>query len=126
MKSSSASNSTYAELKRLIDLKIFDQTLQPFFCVFTVVMYKTSNHMVPAMRHTPLQTCTPMKSVRPSFFLSKAPAMGAPMRVAILETDHDMPNLVPRRDKSGVIFAKAAEGTVTSAAEKKPTMCQST
>lgn len=42
------------------------------------------------------------------------------MRVAIDETDQDMPKRVPSRDRSGVMFAKAAEGSVTKAAEKKP------
>lgn len=51
--------------------------------------------------------------------------MGAPIKVAILDTLHDMPRRVPKRDRSGVMFAKAAEGTVTSAAEKKPTMAKS-
>lgn len=76
--------------------------------------------MVPAIKHTPLHTCTPRKSVSPSFFLSNAPAIGAPISVAMLDTLHDMPSLVPKRDRSGVMFANAADGTVTSAAEKKP------
>jgi hypothetical protein len=54
------------------------------------------------------------------FVFSKAPAIGAPIRVAMDETDQDIPRRVPSRDRSGVIFAKAAEGSVTKAAEKKP------
>ena len=46
--------------------------------------------------------------------------MGAPMREAILDTLQLIPRRVPRRERSGVMFAKAAEGTVTRAAEKKP------
>lgn len=46
--------------------------------------------------------------------------MGAPISEATLDTLHDMPKRVPRRERSGVMFAKAAEGTVTRAAEKKP------
>jgi hypothetical protein len=46
--------------------------------------------------------------------------MGAPMSDAILETLHDMPRRVPKRERSGVMFANAADGTVTRAAEKKP------
>jgi hypothetical protein len=62
-----------------------------------------------------------MKFVCPfSPLLSSAPAIGAPISDAILDTLHDIPSRVPKRDKSGVIFAKAAEGTVTRAAEKKP------
>jgi hypothetical protein len=43
------------------------------------------------------------------------------MSEAILETLQLIPSLVPNRERSGVMFAKAAEGTVTKAAEKKPT-----
>lgn len=46
--------------------------------------------------------------------------MGAPMREAILDTLHDMPRRVPSRERSGVMLANAADGTVTRAAEKKP------
>ena len=42
------------------------------------------------------------------------------MSVAILDTLHDMPRRVPNRDRSGVMLANAAEGSVTRAAEKKP------
>lgn len=42
------------------------------------------------------------------------------MSEAMLDTLQDMPKRVPRRDKSGLMFAKAAEGRVTSAADKKP------
>lgn len=38
----------------------------------------------------------------------------------MLDTLQDIPKRVPSRERSGVIFANAAEGTVTSAAEKKP------
>lgn len=65
-----------------------------------------------------------MKFVRPSFFFNNAPAMGAPISVAMLDTLHDIPRRVPKRERSGVMFAKAAEGTVTRAAEKKPMDCQ--
>lgn len=78
------------------------------------------SHIVPIIKHTPLHTCTPMKSVRPSFLLNKAPAMGAPMSDAILETLQDIPSRVPSLERSGVMFAKAADGTVTRAAERKP------
>lgn len=43
------------------------------------------------------------------------------MSDAMLETLHDIPKRVPSRDRSGVMFANAADGTVTRAAEKKPT-----
>jgi hypothetical protein len=46
--------------------------------------------------------------------------MGAPMSDAILETLQDIPSRVPSLERSGVMFAKAADGTVTRAAEKKP------
>lgn len=67
-----------------------------------------------------------MKFVRPSVFFNKAPAIGAPIKEAMLDTLHDMPNRVPKRERSGMIFANAAEGTVTRAAEKKPNIqnCQ--
>lgn len=42
------------------------------------------------------------------------------MSVAMEDTLQDMPRRVPRRERSGVMFAKAAEGSVTRAAEKKP------
>jgi hypothetical protein len=61
-----------------------------------------------------------MKLVRPFVFLSKAPAIGAPMSEAILDTLQLIPSLVPNRERSGVMLAKAADGTVTRAAEKKP------
>jgi hypothetical protein len=61
-----------------------------------------------------------MKLVLPSVFLSKAPAIGAPISEAILDTLQLMPSLVPNRERSGVILAKAADGTVTRGAEKKP------
>jgi hypothetical protein len=85
-----------------------------------VAMYSTTNHNVPINKQTPDHTCTPMKSVLPSFFFSNAPAIGAPISEAILETLHDIPRRVPKRDRSGVMFANAADGTVTRAAEKKP------
>lgn len=52
--------------------------------------------------------------------LSRAPAIGAPISEAMLLPPHDMPMRVPRREWSGVMFAKAAVGTVTRPAEKKP------
>jgi hypothetical protein len=61
-----------------------------------------------------------MKFVRPSVFFNRAPAIGAPMSDAILDTLQLIPRRVPSRERSGVMFAKAAEGTVTRAAEKKP------
>jgi len=95
-------------------------TLHPFFCVLTVTIHSTVNQHVLIIKHTPLQTWTPRKSVRPFFVLSRAPAMGAPTSEATLDILHDMPKRVPSRERSGVIFANAAEGTVTRAAEKKP------
>lgn len=66
-----------------------------------------------------------MKSKCPSdFVFSSAPAIGAPIRVAIDDTLHDIPSRVPSRERSGVIFANAAEGKVTRAAEKNPAVCQ--
>jgi hypothetical protein len=47
------------------------------------------------------------------------------MSDAILDTLHDIPSRVPRRERSGVIFAKAADGSVTKAAEKNPVGRQS-
>lgn len=76
--------------------------------------------MAPNTKNTPLHNCTPMKSIRPFLVLRRAPAIGAPMSEAMLDTLQDMPKRVPRRDKSGLMFAKAAEGRVTSAADKKP------
>ena len=65
-----------------------------------------------------------MKFRCPSAFVSSnAPAMGAPIKLAIELTDHDIPNRVPNLERSGVMFAKAAEGSVTRAAEKKPAKC---
>lgn len=78
-----------------------------------------------------------MKLIRPSaFVLSNAPAIGAPIseaglqlvyhtkidvpNVPMLDTLHDIPRRVPSLERSGVMFAKAAEGSVTSAAEKNP------
>ena len=46
--------------------------------------------------------------------------MGAPTSEATLDILHDIPKRVPSRERSGVMFANAAEGTVTRAAEKKP------
>lgn len=46
--------------------------------------------------------------------------MGDPISVAMLETLQDIPRRVPRRDISGQMFAKAAEGSVTRAADKNP------
>lgn len=42
------------------------------------------------------------------------------MRVATLDTLIDMPRRVPRRDRSGHMLAKAAEGSVTRPAEQNP------
>lgn len=44
--------------------------------------------------------------------------------VPMLDTLHDIPRRVPSRERSGVMFANAADGNVTSAAEKKPNRCQ--
>jgi hypothetical protein len=46
------------------------------------------------------------------------------MSDAMLDTLHDIPSRVPKRERSGVIFANAAEGTVTKAAEKNPMNCE--
>ena len=93
----------------------------PVFSFFLVTAHNTARHAEPINKHTPDQSCGPKKLVVPSgSVLSKAPAIGEPINVAILETLHDMPRRVPRRDMSGQIFAKAAEGSVTSAADKKP------
>lgn len=57
--------------------------LQPLFCVFIVTNQSTNKNPVPTIRHTPLQTCTPIKFKWPSAFVfSKEPAIGAPIRVA--------------------------------------------
>jgi hypothetical protein len=61
-----------------------------------------------------------MKFVRPSVLFNNAPAIGAPISDAILDTLQLIPSLVPRRERSGVMFAKAADGIVTRAAEKNP------
>lgn len=46
--------------------------------------------------------------------------MGDPISDATDETAQLMPKRVPRRERSGQMAAKAAEGSVTRAAEKKP------
>ena len=100
----------------------FSHILHPLSCVFIVTNHSTHKKPVPTIRQAPLHTCTPTKSRCPSEFVFRsAPAIGAPMRVAMDETLHDMPSRVPSRERSGVMFANAAEGRVTRAAEKKPT-----
>lgn len=58
----------------------------------------------------------------PFLLLSRAPAIGLPIKVAMLEMLHDIPRRVPRRERSGQILAKAAEGRVTRPAERNPMM----
>jgi hypothetical protein len=96
------------------------QTLHPFPIFLTVYSHSTPKHTAPTIKQTPLQTCTPTKSVFPSFFFSSAPAIGAPISVATLDTLQLIPSLVPNLDRSGEIDAKAAEGSVTRPAERKP------
>lgn len=120
----------------------YSHILHPLLCVLMVTNHSTHRNPVPTIRQAPLHTWTPMKYVRPSeFVLSSAPAIGAPMSDAglcvsmihpgptstdlpILDTLHDIPRRVPSRERSGVMFAKAAEGKVTNAAEKNPAVCQ--
>jgi hypothetical protein len=69
----------------------------------------------------PDQICTPRKSVLPSpFFLNSNPAIGDPISEALDHTLQDIPSRVPNRERSGVMSAKVAGGTVTSAALKNP------
>lgn len=91
------------------------------FIVFFVTAHNTNNHTDPIRRHIPDQSCGPRKSVSPfAFVFSSAPAIGDPINVAMLDTLQDIPRRVPRRDMSGHMFAKAADGRVTRAADKKP------
>lgn len=88
-----------------------------------LVAHSTNSQHVANNKKIPLQSCTPKKFVCPLFFLSNAPAIGDPIKLAMLETLHDMPRRVPRFDKSGQMLAKAADGSVTNGAERKPKQC---
>ena len=102
-------------------LGLMNYIRQPLFIVFFVTAHNTNRQPEPTSRQIPDHSWGPRKSVSPfAFFFSNAPAMGDPIRVAILETLHDIPRRVPRRDISGQMFAKAADGSVTSAADKNP------
>jgi len=94
--------------------------LHPFFNVLLVYIHNTINQHVANIKQIPDQSCTPRKFVRPFFFFSNAPAIGDPIKDAMLETPQDMPTRVPRLRRSGQILAKAAEGSVTRAADRKP------
>ena len=79
----------------------------------------------PTSRLHPLQSWTPKKSTcalppGPLETEIKAPAMGAPVKLAKEETPQDIPSRVPKRDKFGQILGKVAAGSVTKPAEKKP------
>src|SRR4051794_35888159 len=97
----------------------------PFLCRRTVMTHRRTRKADASRRHTPLQICTPRKLIDsfpflPTEVVSRAPAMGALVRVAIEETPQDIPSRVPRSDRSGQILGKQAAGSVTSPAEKKP------
>jgi hypothetical protein len=97
----------------------------PFFCFRTVIVHSSVRTADPSKRHAPLQICTPRKLIDsfPFFGLdvvSSAPAIGAPIKVAMEETPQDMPSRVPRSERSGQILGKQEPGSVTSPAEKKP------
>jgi hypothetical protein len=97
----------------------------PLFCFRTVIIQSRARTADPSKRHAPLQICTPRKLID-SFplldtdFVSKAPAIGAPINDAMEENPQDMPSRVPRSERSGHILGKAEPGSVTSPAEKKP------
>ena len=98
---------------------------KPFFCFRTVIVHNRTRTADPSKRHAPLQTCTPRKLMDSfPFFatdvVSRAPAMGAPINVAIDAKPQDMPSRVPRSERSGQILGKQEPGRVTSPAEKKP------
>jgi hypothetical protein len=97
----------------------------PLFCFRIVIIQSRARAADPSKRHAPLQICTPRK-LMDSFplwetdFVSKAPAIGAPINDAIEENPQDMPSRVPRSERSGHILGKAEPGSVTRPAEKKP------
>jgi hypothetical protein len=97
----------------------------PLFCLRTVKVHSRTRTAELSKRHAPLQTCTPRKLID-SFpllatdFVSRAPAIGAPVNVAMDETPQDIPIRVPRIERSGQILGKQDPGSVTSPAEKKP------
>ena len=97
-----------------------DYTLHPLFNVLVVVNHSTPNQTAPANKQTPLQIWTPRKSISPFLVRRRAPAIGLPISVAMLETLQDIPSRVPSRDRSGQIAANAAEGSVTRPAERNP------
>ena len=79
----------------------------------------------PSKRHTPLQICTPRKLIdflpsSATAVVRRAPAIGAPISVAMEEKPQDMPSRVPKSDRSGHMLGKQEPGNVTSPAEKKP------
>ena len=92
----------------------------PFFCVLTVVTQRQINQHVPISKKIPLQSWTPRKSALPFLSFRSAPAIGDPIKEATDERPHDMPRRVPRRERSGHMAAKEAEGRVTRPAERKP------
>jgi len=97
----------------------------PLFCFRTVIIQSRARTADPSKRHAPLQICTPRKLIdsfplRDTDFVSRAPAIGAPINVAMEENAQDMPSRVPRSERSGHILGKAEPGSVTSPAEKKP------
>ena len=97
----------------------------PLFCFRTVIIQSRARTADPSKRHAPLQICTPRRLID-SFplwdtdFVSRAPAIGAPINDAMEENPQDMPSRVPRSERSGHILGKAEPGSVTSPAEKKP------
>lgn len=97
----------------------------PLFCFCTVKIHNRTRIAEQSKSHAPLQICTPRKLIDsfPSLateFVSRAPAIGAPVKVAMEETPQDIPIRVPKSDRSGHILGKQDPGSVTSPAEKKP------
>lgn len=97
----------------------------PLFCFRIVIIQSRARTADPSKRHAPLQICTPRKlmdsfPLRETDFVSKAPAIGAPISDAMEENPQDMPSRVPRSERSGHILGKAEPGSVTRPAEKKP------
>ena len=97
----------------------------PRFCFRTVITHSRTRTPDPSRRHAPLQTCTPRKLTDsfpffPLDVVSRAPAIGALINVAMEEMPQDMPSRVPRSERSGHMLGKQEPGSVTSPAEKKP------
>jgi hypothetical protein len=97
----------------------------PLFCFRIVIIQSRARAADPSKRHAPLQICTPRKLMDTfplweTDFVSKAPAIGAPINVAMEENPQDIPSRVPRSERSGHILGKAEPGSVTRPAEKKP------